>query len=508
VLFFSQVMKQRASSLGLDGPLLLISAVVVIGAIMSILDTTIVNVALETLSRDLHVGLGDVQWVATGYLLALAVVIPLTGWMSERFGARRVWLTSVTLFVAGSVLCGLAWDLPSLIAFRVLQGLGGGMVMPVGMIVLTQTAGPQRVGRVMSIIGVPMLLGPVIGPVLGGLIVDHLSWRWIFFVNVPIGALALVMGLRWLPRVNASEHPGRLDWRGLALLSPGLGLAVFGLSETSASGGLGALQAWLPLVSGIGLIAAFALHALRAPRPLIDVRLFKVPAFSASAATVLLFGIAFFGSMLLLPLFFQVARGESALHAGLLTAPQGLGAALTMPIAGALTDRIGGGRVAVVGIALAVLTTLPLALVQGSTSLFLVEGVLFLRGVALGLSMMPSMAAAYATLDRAAVPRATSALNVIQRVGGSIGTAVLAVVLSHQIVANVPGATAGGGLEAAGSIPQAARARLADPLANAFGSSFWWAVALTAIAIIPAIILALTGRKRSDVAAPAAVAGD
>jgi MFS family permease len=238
------------------------------------------------------------------------------------------------------------------------------------------------------------------------------------------------------------------------------------------------------------------------------VRLFKVRAFSASALTVLLFATAFFGSQLLLPLFFQVARGESALDAGLLTAPQGIGAALAMPIAGRLTDRIGGGRVALFGIIAMVLTTIPLALLTGGTSLVLIEGVLFLRGVALGCSMMPSMAAAYATLERAAVPRATSALNVIQRVGGSIGTAVLAVVLSHQIVANVPGAAAGGGLEAAGSIPDAARGRLADPLAHAFGGSFWWAVALTAVAIVPAVVLALTGRQRTDAPAPAAVAGD
>jgi EmrB/QacA subfamily drug resistance transporter len=502
------MMKKRATSFGLDGDLVLISAVVVIGAIMSILDTTIVNVALETLSRDLHVGLDDVQWVATGYLLALAVVIPLTGWMSERFGARRVWLTSVTLFVAGSVLCGLAWDLPSLVAFRVLQGLGGGMVMPVGMIMLTQAAGPKRVGRMMSIIGVPMLMGPVLGPVIGGLIVDHLSWRWIFFVNVPVGAIAVLMGLRWLPKVNVSEHPGRLDWRGLALLSPGLGLAVFGLSETSTQGGLAATSAWLPLVSGIALIVAFALHALHAARPLIDVRLFKVRAFSASALTVLLFATAFFGSQLLLPLFFQVARGESALHAGLLTAPQGIGAALAMPLAGRLSDRIGGGRVALFGILAMIVTTIPLTLLAGSTPLVLIEGVLFLRGIALGCSMMPSMSAAYASMERAAIPRATSALNVIQRVGGSIGTAVLAVVLSHQIGTHVPGAAAGGGLEAAGSIPDAARAQLADPLAQAFGGAFWWAVALTAIAIIPATVLALTGRHRDDVPAAAAVAGD
>ncbi len=489
-------MRKRSASLGLDADLLLIASVVVVGAIMSILDTTIVNVALDTLSRDLHASLDDVQWVATGYLLALAVVIPLTGWTSERFGARRVWLTSVTLFVVGSVLCGLAWDLPSLIAFRVLQGLGGGMVMPVGMILLTQAAGPQRVGRVMSVIGVPMLLGPVVGPVLGGLIIDHLSWRWIFYVNVPVGAIGLLMGLRWLPRVNASDHPGRLDWRGLALLSPGLGLTVFGLAETSTHGGLGAVVAWLPLVTGLLLVASFTLHALRAERPLIDVRLFADRAFSSAALTVLLFGVAFFGSQLLLPLFFQVARGEDALHAGLMTAPQGLGAALAMPLAGRLTDRIGGGRVAAGGILLGIVATIPLALVSASTSYAAIGAVLFVRGIALGFAMMPAMAAAYAAMDRSAVPRATSALNVIQRVGGSIGTAVLAVVLSHQIATAIPGAT-GGGLERANAVPPAARSALAEPLATAFAHSFWWVVALTALALLPALVLARVTSRRT-----------
>ncbi|MEA2168153.1 MAG: hypothetical protein QOF76_1453, partial [Solirubrobacteraceae bacterium] len=163
-----------------------VAVVVVIGVIMSILDTTIVNVALRTLSRELHASLDTVQWVATGYLLALATVIPLAGWASERFGSKAVWMWSVALFGLGSILCGLAWSAGSLIFFRVLQGFGGGMIMPVGMSVLTQTAGPQRVGRVMSVIGVPMLLGPILGPVIGGLIVDNASWRWIFYVNVPI----------------------------------------------------------------------------------------------------------------------------------------------------------------------------------------------------------------------------------------------------------------------------------------------------------------------------------
>src|SRR3954452_12597226 len=210
-------MRRHAASLGLDRHVAAIAAVVIVGAIMSILDTTIVNIALRTLSRDLHASLDDVQWVATGYLLSLALVTPLPVWASERFGARRVWLTSVALFVAGSVLCGLAWSLGSLIFFRVLQGIGGGMIMPVGMILMAQAAGPQRIGRVMSVVGVPMIMAPVLGPALGGLIVDNASWRWIFFVTLPIGIAGLFLGRRLLPKANASAHPGRLDFVGLSL---------------------------------------------------------------------------------------------------------------------------------------------------------------------------------------------------------------------------------------------------------------------------------------------------
>src|SRR4051794_3717394 len=256
-----------------------VAIVVTVGVIMSILDTTIVNVALETLSRELDASLNTIQWVSTGYMLALAAVIPLTGWMSERFGAKRVWMVSVALFGAGSALCGLAWSAESLIAFRVLQGIGGGMIMPVGMSVLAQTAGPHRVGRVMSVIGVPMLLGPIFGPVIGGLIVDSFSWRWIFYVNVPIAILALGLAARLLHADAGRADAGKLDWLGLALLSPGLGAIVFGLSETETHGGITAPIAWVPIVAGLALVALFVRHAMRAARPLLDVRLFRVPAF-------------------------------------------------------------------------------------------------------------------------------------------------------------------------------------------------------------------------------------
>ncbi len=480
--------------------------VVVVGAIMSILDATIVNVALATLGRDLHASLATIQWVASGYLVALAMVIPMTGWASERFGAKRLWMVVVGLFVAGSALSGLAWSAESLIFFRVLQGLGGGMIMPAGMTILAQAAGPQRIGRVMSVVGAPMLLGPILGPVLGGIILQYLSWRWIFYVNVPIGAVALVMAWKLLP-YSAPQKGQRLDVLGLALLSPGLALIVFGLSETSTHGGLAYVGAWGPIVLGLTCTAAFVWHALHVKRvkPLLDLNLFRSPGFAAAAATVLLTAAALFGSLIILPLYLQVDRGESTLATGLLLAPQGLGAALTMPISGRLTDRIGGGPVVVFGLLVMTIATLMLTQLTGHTPYGVTSTILFVRGIGLGCTMMPAIAAAYATISRDAIPRATTTMNVLQRVGGSIGVALLAVVLENQIRAAVPFASgiSGGAIR---PIPDAVRVRIAEPLAHAFTHTFWWAVALTALAILPAIVLAITGRRSRQAAAAAAVA--
>ncbi|MEA2445358.1 MAG: hypothetical protein QOJ12_2650 [Thermoleophilales bacterium] len=456
---------------------------------MSILDTTIVNVALETLSRELNSPLATIQWVSTGYLLALAIVIPLTGWLSERYGAKRIWMTSVTLFGVGSALCGLAWSAESLIIFRILQGLGGGMIMPVGMSVLAQTAGPARIGRVMSVVGMPMLLGPILGPVIGGVIVDNASWRWIFYVNVPIAAVALLMASRLLHADAGRADAGKLDLTGLALLCPGLAGLVFGLSQSESHGGFTASTVWVPIVVGALLIAAFVRHAWFADRPLLDLKLFRNPGFSAASATAFLLGGALFGAMLILPLYYQVARGESALTAGLLMAPQGLGAAMVMPIAGRLTDRIGGGPIALVGIVVMTLGTLPFAFIGANTPYWLLAGLLVVRGFGMGGAMMPSMAAAYAMLTPAAVPRATSAITVLRQVGGSIGTALLAVVLQGQIRNAVGG---GGGLQ---TLPANVRANAAAPLADAFAHTFWWAIGMSLIALIPATILVLSTRK-------------
>ena len=492
-----------AADQGLDREVYVVAGVVILGVIMSIFDTTIVNVALETLSRELNAPLDTIQWVSTGYLLALSVMIPLSGWASERFGAKQVWMLSVLLFGIGSALCGLATSAGQLIVFRVLQGMGGGMILPVGMSVITQIAGPNRIGRVMSVMGVPMLLGPILGPVIGGLIVDNASWRWIFYVNIPIVIVALVLAAKVLHADHGRADAGRLDWVGLLLLSPGAGLIVFGLSESESHGGFASPVVWGPVVAGFALVAAFVLHALRVPRPLIDMNLFRSRPFAAATFLTFLLGGALFGAMIILPLYYQVARGESALVAGLLMAPQGLGAAMVMPVVGRLTDKIGGGRIALVGLIVMTAATVPFAFVGGATPYWLLASLLVIRGMGLGSTMMPSMAAAYASLSRAQVPRATSAVNVIRQVGGSLGTAVLAVVLQHEIASQLPaGRGAGDGTVA--KLPEAVRARVAEPLATAFGNTFWWAIAMSVIALPAAIVLARTSTRHQPEQRPPA----
>src|SRR6266566_4138958 len=223
---------------GLSREILVLAGVVILGTIMTVLDLTVVNVAIPTLARDLGAPIPAIQWVMTGYMLAFATVIPLTGWAAERFGARRAWLAAIAVFLAGSVLAGAAWSIGSLIVFRVLQGLGAGMILPIGQTILAQAAGPQRMGRVMSVIGVPMLLAPVFGPLIGGAVIDAVTWRWIFFINLPVGVAAVVAALRLLP--DARPRVGqRLDVRGLLLLSPGIAVFLYGVSEAGEHGGFG-----------------------------------------------------------------------------------------------------------------------------------------------------------------------------------------------------------------------------------------------------------------------------
>ena len=460
--------------------------VFILGAIMTILDATVVNVALPTLGREFRTSITTIQWVPTIYLLAFASVIPLTGWASERFGAKRVWLASLSLFMLGSLLAGLAWSVGALIAFRVVQGVGGGMIIPLGQTILAQAAGPKRMGRVMSIVGVPLLLAPIFGPVIGGAIVGAASWRWIFFVNLPVGAIALLLAVRLLPTVPMRRQV-RLDVAGVALLSGGVALFLYGLAQVGSHGSFRDPVPLAALAAGLALVVGFCAHALRVPNPLIDVRLFARRGFATAAATNFALGVALFGVALLLPLYFQIVRGTTPLETGLLLIPQGLGAAIAMPIAGALTDRIGARRVVPAGVVLALAGTAAYTQISATTAYWYLAAALLLIGAGLGATITPSMAVAYQTLERAEVPRATSAISAIQRIAGSLGTALLAVGLQRAMKAELPGFD--GGLAEASALAARAPARFAPPLAHAFGTTFWIAFGLTALGLVVALLL-------------------
>jgi len=500
----AQVAELRETPHGgaLDREILVLGAVVVLGTIMSVLDMTIVNVAIPTLGGDLHTSISTIQWVLTGYMLAFASVIPLTGWATERFGAKRVWLVSLLLFMLGSALSGAAWSIGSLIGFRALQGLGAGMLLPVGQTILAQAAGPQRMGRVMSVIGVPMLLAPVFGPVLGGAILGEVSWRWIFFINLPIGVLAVLAAQRLLPEAKP-QLGQRLDLRGLALLSPGIAVFLYGMSQAGNQGGFGSTRTIVAASTGLVLVALFVWHAsVRGKNALIDLSLFARRGFATAAAANLLLCIALFGSLILLPLYYQVVRRESALHTGLLLAPQGIGAALAMPVAGWLSDKIGPRLVVSVGTVTAMLGTLAFTQVAADTSYAYLAAALLVIGLGIGSTIMPWMAAAFQTLSREETPRATSALNAIQRVAGALGTALMAIVLQRTIAANLPGHD--GSIQGLAALSQHQRAHAAPALAAAFGTSFWVAVGLMALAMVPALLLPRL-QRRHEASAGAAV---
>ncbi len=473
---------------GLSREILVLGAVFVLGAIMTVLDLTIVNVAVPTIGRQLGTSISAIQWVMTGYMLAFASVIPLSGWASERFGAKRVWIASLLLFMLGSVLAGAAWSTAALIGFRVLQGLGAGMILPVGQTILAQAAGPQRMGRVMSLIGVPMLLGPILGNVIGGAIVDQVSWRWIFYINVPVGVAAVVAAQRFLPETKP-QLGQRLDLRGLILLSPGIALFLYGLTEAGNQGSFGNARTIVAAALGLTLVALFVWHASRRGKTaLIDLSLFRRRGFASAAALNFLLIGALFGSLLLLPLYYQLVRHQSPLRVGLLLVPQGVGAALAMPLAGWLTDKIGARIVVSSGIVVAVLGTLAYTQVGAHTSYQYLALALFVVGLGIGSLIVPSMAAAFQTLAHEETPRATSALNAIQRIAGAIGTALLAIILQRAIAANVPHFQ--GGIQGMAALSRQPHA--APLLANAFGTTFWVAVGLIAAGLAPALLLPRT----------------
>jgi EmrB/QacA subfamily drug resistance transporter len=459
----------------LDPAVLKLAGVLIVGALAPLLDSTVVNVALHTLAHQLHTSLSTVQWVSTGYLLALVMAVPITGWAVDRVGGKRMWLAGLGLFLAGSVLSASAWNIGALIVFRVVQGVGGGFLMPIVQTLVMRAAGGRGLGKLMAVITLPALIGPILGPVLGGVIVGGLSWQWIFYLNVPLCLIAMLLAWRHIPADPPPDGAGRLDLPGLALLSPALAALVYALAQVGNQGGVAHLQVLLPLAGGGLLLAGFLGHALRAANPLIDLRLFHVRSFTASAALLFSSGLALFGSMFLVPIYYQQLRGATVIAAGLLLAPQGLGSLLAR-VTGPLTDRVGPRPVILGGLVCTTLGTLPFALAGAHTGIVLLSVALAIRGLGLSAVNLGVFVGAYRDLAPSQVPHASSITRLVQQLGGAVGTAVLAVVLQRQLA---------GHLGAAGHT-------------IAFDHTFFWAVAFTALAIIPALLLPRLQRSEPE----------
>ncbi|WP_435405623.1 DHA2 family efflux MFS transporter permease subunit [Mycolicibacterium komossense] len=418
----------------LDVGLLKIAGVCVLAAVMAILDTTVVSVAQRTFIAQFASTQAVVAWTMTAYTLALATVIPLTGWAADRFGTKRLFMGSIFFFAAGSLLCAMAPNITLLIAFRVIQGIGGGMLMPLTFTILTREAGPRRLGRLMAVLGIPMLLGPIGGPILGGWLIGSYSWQWIFLINLPIAVIALVLAAVIFPKDQPAPAES-LDIIGVLLLSPGLATFLYGVSSIPGRGTVTDKHVWLPASIGMLLIACFVFHALyRADHPLIDLRLFKNRVVALANTSMFLFAAAFFGAGLLAPSYFQQLLHQSPLQSGLHLIPQGLGAMSTMPIAGRFMDKRGPGKVILVGITLIAtgMAVFAFGVWKQADYLPLLLIGLAIQGMGMGATMMPLSGSAIQALGPSQVARGSTLINVNQQVAGSVGTALMSVILTNQ----------------------------------------------------------------------------
>ncbi|TQS40876.1 multidrug efflux MFS transporter [Cryptosporangium phraense] len=443
-----------------------LAGIIASGAFLSGLDASIVNVGLDTITTQLGTSLSTAQWVANGYLIAMASSLPLCGWTSRRIGAGRLWLACLAAFTLVSVACAFAPTIGWLIALRVVQGLSAGMLIPAGQTALGQAVGPSRLGRVMATLGVAVTLAPALGPVVGGLVIHVGSWPWLFLLNVPVGAAALALGLRFVPRGEAGD-PGRLDRLGLALLSVGLPVLVWGFTRWGEEGAFGRLDVAGPLAIGVAALAAYGVHGRYSASPLLDLRLFRNRAYRAATLTAMFSGAALFGAGLLFALYFQIGRGADPLASGLLLIGASVGTVVALPFTGRLVDRYGGGPLALLGGLVTVVTTVPFALLDLDAGEWIVQVLLFARGAGLAAAVMPVMTSAYKAVTASQLPDAATQVNILSRVGGALGGAIFAVVLASAL------------------------GRGPEP---AFHTAFWWLVGASALGTASAAWLTLAER--------------
>lgn len=418
----------------LDGRLLRIGAVCGLAALMGFLDSTAVAVAQRTFAAEFASTPAVVSWTITGYLLAFAAVVPVTGWAADRFGTKRLFIGAVALFTLASLLCAIAPNILSLIVFRVLQGAGGGILSPLSFVIATKEAGPKRLGRLVAVGAIPFLLGPIGGPILGGWLIGTYGWKWIFLINLPIGLITLALAAAMFPK----DHPvpaEALDVLGMLLLSPGFAVLLAGVSAIPEHHGIANAHVVVPLTLGLALITAFVVHAGRTDHPLVDLRLFRNRVVTLSNVTLLLFAATYVGVLLLVPSYFQAALQQTPMESGLHLIAMGVGVVVTTPIAGAVMDKFGPGRLVLVGFPLMAaglgIFTLGVARRADYTPTLLAG--LLIIGLGIGCAATPLSAGCMQSLAAHQVARGTTLLGINDQLGGAIGAALLATLLTNQL---------------------------------------------------------------------------
>jgi EmrB/QacA subfamily drug resistance transporter len=468
----------------LDTPILTTGAVVMFGTLMPLLDIAMVNIALPSIQGALAeedrevVAHARSSWVFVGYAMAMACAVPLSGWAGDRFGTRRPYLLALALFTGGSVLCALADSMPALTAMRIVQGAGGGLLLPLGMSILTRAAGPERLGRLVGAVGVPVLLGPIVGPLIGGWLVGIVGWRWIFLVNIPIGVLTCVIAAQRLPR-DVPRRGARLDVIGLLLLSASLCLFLLGVSGLAAADGAAVAISLLSVVVGAALFVGFLAHVRQTPAPLLDPQLLYRRGAMAPVLTLCLFQLSFFGALVLIPAYLQQVRGETASATALLLVPQGIGALITVSIASLLTDRIPVGRFVPVGLALVAAGLAGLSQVDATGSYDAVIPLLFTMGLGMGATVVPTTICALRALRPEEVSRGSSMLTAVQQIASSAGVAGLSMLLTRAL--------SGTPLDGVSQTSMDPADRVAA--AEAFGDTFGLAAALVAVTVLVSFAL-------------------
>ncbi|MEX2183106.1 MAG: MDR family MFS transporter [Chloroflexota bacterium] len=454
-----------------------VAIVFLLGLFMELLDMTVVNVAIPTLQQDFNASLSEIEWVITGYLLALAVFIPVAGFLADRFGSKRTFMLALTIFTVASLGAGLAWSLESLVAFRFLQGAGGGMLTPVGIAMVFRAFPRDRRAIASAFVAIPAALAPALGPVLGAYLVEYQSWHWIFLLNVPIGIVGLFLGWRWL--LEDRVHPfHRFDGRGFALSAAGFTLLLFGLSQAATHDWLSAQVAGT-IAAGLLALAALAYVEVRAIEPMLDVRLLEIRSFLSANTVIAVAMAAMMAGLFLIPLFLQGPGGESVLESGLVTFTQAFGILVGMPLAAKLHGRVGTRALVLVGLALVMLSSWLFTSITPDVDLMNVRVWMAMRGFGMALVFVSGQLALFGDVPHGRTARASSLFNVSRQVAASIGVAITATVLSSQLAADLAAAAGSSG----GSATQLATQ------VSAFQAAFWIPVALAGVGLVAAIWL-------------------